>query len=157
MAADDLYNLASGVLAKAVAAYTAAARTPPARQYVSAGVPAWDDEQLVVEVAGLRWGHPQQPGIALAQGYALRTADLVVHVTRCMPGPDDNGNPPTADVLDSASQTLLGDAWTVFEALATAAADKTLNGCASVVVGQADIVGPEGGLADMPIGLSFAI
>lgn len=157
MTSTALYDTAAGLLAQAVNAYTAAGLTPPDRRYVSAGEPAWDDEQLVVQVDSFRWGLPQTPGIAVAQSPALRTADLIVHITRCMPGPDEQGQPPTAALLDASSRTLLVEAWTVFETLAGLAAERLLNGCGSVAVGAAVLVGPEGGLADVPLRFSYQI
>jgi hypothetical protein len=47
----------------------------------------------------------------------LQVATLTVQLARCVPGPDDQGNPPTDEALTQAATDLEHDRWTSWQAV----------------------------------------
>lgn len=120
----------------------------PDRQYVHLGEVALDccdPGQLVVTVTGLVHAMPGG-GEDVVVCAPPRTVTFDVWLNRCVPGPHDNGDPPTAEELDESAETLLTDLW----ALAYVIWDGHRDGCwgercASVLLGPVLPYGPEGG------------
>lgn len=96
----------------------------PARSCVTAGAVAWDDcecGQLVVSIVRdfLSNSFPAQSAdIATSSraqcgGSPLLVVEYNISILRCVPGTDDNGNPPSCEALDLAAQHATEDAWAV--------------------------------------------
>ncbi len=120
----------------------------PDRQYVHAGEVAWDCPAVTVTVpdgTGVTHAMPGgSPSIAICA--PPRHVHLQVSITRCVPIPSDNGDPPTVEALDAAARLTLTDLWTLAYVLWDTYRDGCWGGsCASVMFGDVVVVGPQGG------------
>lgn len=108
-----LYDLAAGVLAAVETTYQAEGIDLPERRYVADGPPAYDCEQVVVALVRMYPGLPFQedPGQPVLKMRLLRSVTLAVHVVRCIPVLDNQGNPPTAAAIDASGANVLQDSW----------------------------------------------
>lgn len=123
----------------------------PARQYVSAGPPAWDCELLATWCEQTAGGvTPTAAGVtdAMTSGaaWAMRVGTIVVTIARCAPTQGDSGEPPSVDQEEGAARTLYEDAQRVLNALITANREGTLGSCHGVAFLGWRVLGPEGGL-----------
>jgi hypothetical protein len=121
----------------------------PARQYVAAGVPAWDCELLAVYVVGLAPGDLAglttgdisfQDGIS----YGLRNATIAITIVRCAPKPHVAGSkvtPPTVAEEEAAADALHLDADTIDAAVLSS----SLTGCQMIAPVSWNPIGPQGG------------
>lgn len=123
----------------------------PARQYVSAGEPAWDCELVATycESAGNVDGDPTLDtfdAVKRLPGHTVRAGTFVVTIVRCTPAVIDNSaNPPSVDEENAASLAVYEDAQRMFNALVAAEKAGELPGCNSIAFGQWTVVGPDGG------------
>lgn len=146
---DGLYDQAVELLEVCAAAIAEGLGGPAERAYVSPGLPAQDCcDQLAVWVAGL--GEAPLPGALPGQSpKALRVnmPTFRVRVTRCIPMPSDNGEPPSAAALEDAARAIDQDLWLIWNGVIHAVRDGTLwNGrCSNIWVDQANPVDPAGG------------
>lgn len=77
-------------------------------------------------------------------------------VADCVPAPADDGAPPPAAEVESWTEDFLADAEAIWEAVADAKLAGTLGqGCDSVQIEDAQIRGPEGGVAQFIIFVSL--
>lgn len=147
-----VYDTATDILDSVVARlgdlyddYTPAIDVPD-RQYVHGGDVAWDCEQVVVTVpeAGLTHAFPGEAAAMLVCSPPRHVA-FEVWIVRCVPGPKDNGDPPTVTDLDDAARKTLTDLWVLAYSLwAGYDAGEWGGACASVLLGPVEIIGPEG-------------
>lgn len=125
----------------------------PADRFVSPGTPAFDCCPFVCVqtlTLGLADTAPLQPPLQPAQRAQLgnvNLATLVAYIVRCVPVPDDGGNPPSAAALTAAGTTMNADGWAVWNHLKKAVAGQTLfAGCRSFVYFDGGIaLDPAGG------------
>jgi hypothetical protein len=121
----------------------------PDRSYVHPGIPAADCEQLTVHVEQIIDANTGLGG--LESGTRHRSARmpqpiLVATLFRCVPGPDNNGDPPAAADLESAAQQLHADGWALHNVLFNKVRDGTLlEICSNVVWEGLRRYGPQGG------------
>lgn len=128
--------------------------TLPDRQYVSAGMPAWDCELVSVwceRTAGYE-GNPAVESTqrhASAPGWAMRAGTFVLTIVRCTPAvPKVNGATvrlTTVEQEESAADLLYTDGQRMLDALVAAYRDGGLSGCHSLAFLDWRIVGPQGG------------
>ncbi len=150
-----IYDLAADLLDCVVAGFEeayddyAAPFALPERQYVHAGEPAFDCEQVTVTVPDESGVTHSMPGgdVNVPICSPPRHVQLQVSINRCVPTLKDNGDPPTAAELDAAARTTLTDLWTLAYVLwSTYKTDACWGGaCASVLFGPVNVNGPEGG------------
>jgi hypothetical protein len=121
-----LRPVADGLLAAVVAAFDTAGIELPERRAVVAGNPgliAWDCEQLTVALAGISTGGGAgaitlMPQSGSPAGMALtRLATWSVQIVRCAPTSDEDGNPPSVELLEAAAATALDDAGVLSQCL----------------------------------------
>lgn len=143
-----LYDTASDLLDSVVARMGTVPITLPVRQYVHAGLIAYDCEQVVVTVPETGVTH-SFPGQAASDNQICsppRHTVLEVHVVRCVPVPSDNGDPPTVTALDASAQEVLQDLWSlayvIWEGYREGDWGST---CSTVSLGPVQVNGPEGG------------
>lgn len=154
----DIPTLAQTLLGAIGAQYQAAGVALPDRQYIAAGAPnqiAWDCEQLVISLQGIGWGVAEeafQQTVQTGTGASVqgpRHAVLVVQLVRCLPTPEDDGTPPSADDLTDAGLTYLKDCALLSQAMQIAAAElarpENLGRGAVTRFGIVDPEGPAGG------------
>lgn len=131
--------------------------TLPARQYVSAGAPAFDCELLATwceRTEGYDGNVAAAPGVGMqmskSAGFAMRVGTFVVTLVRCTPAVPDSKGPkvalPTVAQEEDASETLYGDSQRVLNALVTAHRAGALSGCHSLMFMEWAPIGPEGGM-----------
>lgn len=129
--------------------------TLPARQYVSAGPPAWDCELVSVHATGGGSYDGNLGAVAVEQnqrgaGFAMEQAQFGISIVRCTPAvPDSKGAKPsfpTVEQEEEAAAALYADVQRVKNALVAAAKAGELPGCASLVFEGWSVIGPEGGM-----------
>lgn len=87
---------------------------------------------------------PADGGSESACGTPLVVAPITVSITRCVPGPDDLGNPPSCDELLAAALILEQDRYAVRRAVACCLRDMLDSQVIDYTVGASVTVGPEG-------------
>lgn len=143
-----LYDVATDLLASVVARMTTAGITLPARQYVHAGLVAYDCEQVTVTVpeSGVTHAFPGEAASVNQVCAPPRHVALEVHVVRCVPIPGDSGDPPTVTELDASATEVLTDLWAlayvIWEGYREGEWGST---CSTVSLGPVTVNGPEGG------------
>lgn len=142
----DLYAIAQAIQAAVVASFNDANIDLPERQYVTAGEVAFDCDQLVTSVGALTTGKlsadyqgAPHPGEIPIGGIT------VVLVRKCQPIPDEEGQAPSAEAIESASAALLPDGDLLVRTFLKKP-HKTLGGvCSAVKVLSCAAYGPSGG------------
>lgn len=127
--------------------------TLPARQYVSAGMPAWDCPLVAVwceRTAGYE-GNPAVEATqrhASAPGWAMRAGTFVATIVRCTPAvPEAKGSTvryTTVADEEAAAEALYTDAQRMLGALVAAYRAGELSGCHSLAFLDWRVVGPQG-------------
>mgnify|MGYP001563391616 CR=1 FL=1 len=90
----------------------------------------------------------------------LPTASFVITLFRCHAGSSDNEPIPGSEVLDADAKSLMADLWALLTGIYDAIADASLFAdidCATVTVGPAATLTPEGGCAGLTVRLSVAL
>lgn len=127
----------------------------PAKQFVSAGPPAWDCEQLVVHTErtmGIEGNVAQevvQPVLPHA-GHAMRAAEVMVTLVRCHPTAQRAGSGkvllPSVEQEEAVAAVVDTDGIAVLNALVAAERAGLLPHCHSVAFLAWQVVTAEGGL-----------
>lgn len=124
--------------------------TLPARQYVSAGPPAWDCELVSVHATGGGSYDGNLSAVAVEQnqrgaGFAMEQAQFGITIVRCAAVAQGTKPPyPTVAQEEDAAAALYADVQRVKNALVAAAKAGELPGCASLVFEGWSVIGPEG-------------
>lgn len=151
---DRVWLMAQSVKAAIEAGYTAAGVDLPERVFVSPGLPAWDCEELAVQVEAnigqegdiaAEVLQPRLPGA----GHALRAIRVALHMIRCVPTVDQAADEPvipTAAEEEYAAETILVDSQLMLNCLVAAQRAGDLPSCSGLVFEQWQNVGPDGGL-----------
>jgi len=138
-----LHDTVAGLRDAIVAALAANGRPPFGRVFISDGADvAYDCEQLVVAVEGIRTGLPGVPDTVQLDGRVTWTAVVAVHAVRCAPTIDDQGNVPSAAEITASAESSQGDA----DAL-MAGAYAYAQACKRAAVATLQFPGPLGGYA----------
>jgi len=159
MAANTLfYDLARKVLDEVVARFATAGVALPARRYVANGEVARDpnaEEDCSAVSVGFPRAFIGSPGIPRFEAITcapIRTADLLIEITRCVPVPDDHGNPPSATEIDDSAKQILTDGYVLFAAILAAKSDGSMAPlCDKIAMGDLVLIGPEGGIGGVTI------
>lgn len=153
----DLATVCTDLLASVVDVFADAAIELPDRQYVTSGEVAFDcdDGQLVVSAQRIFRGNANEAQGDVKLG-ASRSVDLDIYLMRCVPTPDDEGNPPSGAALAAAGMAQLVDAWTLFRGVLKNKASFS-DACSSMNVAECVAVGPEGGLGGWRMRLSVEL
>jgi hypothetical protein len=89
----------------------------PARAFVSPGSPALDCcEQLAIYVSSIG-DSPITGPVPSAPKAKINNVTLVAITSRCIPMPDDRGNPPTAEAQSAAADQIHLDMWALWNHL----------------------------------------
>lgn len=156
---DWAYDLARSIVTEVVAYYAAAvAAAPddlelqalPPRQFVSEGVPAWDCEQLCLQVERI---YVTNGNVAAAETDPIlqaksdkRAMQGSLILLRCAADLDDRDIVPDADEIQKAGRVVLRDAVMMENAIDAAIRAGSLARCRSWSLTEWVGVGPEGGL-----------
>lgn len=126
---------------------TEGADDPPERQYVSHGTVTWDCDLLAVHLVRVA---PKLLDPRAERCAIVHMASIAVTLLRCIPKPDDRGNPPSPDELDEANRQLAVDGWALWKGLTRAWAEGSWPSgvpCKNVKWGGLEPLAPSGGLA----------
>lgn len=144
---DQLHQLASAVLAHAVALLETAEIEPPARQFVAPGrVTTFPGcETLAVVVTRVFTGEPGNeqrtpPGCLLPT-----TATMQVVLHRCVPTVDGDG-PASPEVVAAAGEDLVQQGWVLFRGFQGVLLNRPRAGSLLGVAGPLEAIRPEGGV-----------
>lgn len=135
MAASDLYDVARELLDAATVALNSAPAGVPARRFVSAGLPAFDCQQLTVHAGGTTPGlaegytlpiePPMQPGLRHLTA-KVNLVQLTITIIRCVTVPETGKTAPSPAKLDADAQKTLADLWVIWNSLYTQKLANTL-------------------------------
>ena len=162
--AEQLLGCVCAALDDVAAVNPQLAGCPTCRTCVVPGTPAWDScgeccggggevgGQLTVGVARM-WSSTRETfpaedrTVRDSRGCRLpvTAVELVVTLLRCVPGPDDRGDPPPCEDLAAAARQLHADGFTVMQAIlcCVPGTSQVRNG-RRFVMGQQRVLGPEG-------------
>lgn len=122
------------VLEAVVAYYDRNRLSLPERRYVTAGLPAWDCEQVTVRAVRR---FPHEGNALVEQPVRWLTAQegvpIEVEIVRSAPVQSETGDPPTVSELNAAASVLYDDGDHVLAAIREACQAGTLPGCDGVV------------------------
>lgn len=148
----DLHDLAREFLEACVEAldtipdYDATLAGAPERTFVAPGPVALDCcDQLAVHVGTLLEGDsaPFQPKASVAR---INLVTLVATASRCVPVPDNNGNPPPVLDQEEAARQINADKWAIWNHIYNLVnADLLFDKCCDVIWGGLTALQPNGG------------
>lgn len=144
-------------------ASTALGSTVPARAYIThAETPFESCDQLTVQLMAVRPAvQRNRTNSDPTRGPVRITAQYRVSILRsCWPSGDNQGNPADAAILQTASTDLLLDVAKITFAYVEAASAGTLlddDGCDSVVIGGAEPIIVQGGVAGWRIDVNVGL
>jgi hypothetical protein len=149
--AEELLVACEGALASVPAALPGLDGAPE-RSFVTFGEPALDCcPQLTVTVDALSEMATQPAGLAAGTRHRsarLSQALLIVTLVRCVPIPDENGDPPPVAELAASAQQLHADGWALWNRIYNLlAAGALLSACSHVDWDGMRRLGPQGGCA----------
>jgi hypothetical protein len=162
----SFHDIGLQVIADVSAAVAAGPTTLPDRRGMVPGQIAWDScgsaecGQLAVSISRLFLSNTF-PVDAIermdACGAPYVCADYILQLIRCVPNPDQAGNPPSAAALQDAAQVIDLDAETVLPAVACSLQElMELYTIGDYVMRQAPVVGPSGGCAGIQVNFAVA-
>jgi hypothetical protein len=149
-----IFETAAAILDHYTGALAAAGSDPFDEAFVADGVVAFDGcSRLVVEHEAARVGTPGNPVVAARVHAGLPLAHgFRVWVLRCVPVPDDQGNPPTASDITASAAGLLAERDRIIAATYDLA--DALGPCTTVALVDVSGVGPEGGVGGTSVGIA---
>lgn len=146
MAATDLADLADSILAAVEARHADAGIGLPNRRYTHTGEVAYDCEQLVVTLTGVFAGLPASPHNDPVNPVAPISASFEIHVVRCVPTLDQQGNPPSVDRLNASAQEIATDHYVLARGILTSARTGEYGDhCQAVTIDRVGPADPQGG------------
>lgn len=144
-----LINIAEVVLDTATDGMTAAGYAVPAFQFVSPGIPAFDDEMVAVSVRQVIpvYGDPASQNAYVVRKLHERVAEFIVWLVVPSPMFETSTGEiilPTAGELADASERLYGSQLAIIKGVLDGLRAGRL-GTGTVVFDKSEIVGPAGG------------
>lgn len=147
MANSFLWDTLGEILDATVQAFNEASVTLPTRQFVSAGPPAFDCEQVTVDEVRMASGLPGREETTFQNAARPNYALADIYIVRCMPGAVQTGVPASND-LAAIAETLYIDQWVLRTGLSLLYHRKPrdfLTECQALTFGETVTVGPSGG------------
>jgi len=148
----DLHSLCREFLDACVEAldtiptYDATLVGAPDRAFVTPGASALDCcDQLTVFVSQITEGAsaPQFPKASTAR---INRVSMIATISRCIPSPDNNGNPPPALEQEAAAEQINADKWALWNHIYNLIRDELLfSRCCDVIWGPLSALQPSGG------------
>lgn len=152
-----LFTMGTDLLDAIEKQFVAAGITLPTRRYVHTGDIAHDCDQLVVSLTRLFRGLPglEQPADPGHGAVDYRTVVWTVELIRCT---DQPNRTPTAAELQAEASARIEDLWTLHHGvwLAQKAAVE-LPSCSTVLVGDVEAIGPQGGPAGWRMTVEYGV
>lgn len=116
--AKNLSVFLSNVLNQVVSSYASYNMPLPSRRYFTMGEPALDCEQLVVSFVQMYVGSPGDEASQPRRCNDPRSATINVIISRAVPVVGQNGRPPSAETIQSASEIIAYDAYILLDSAA---------------------------------------
>lgn len=109
-------ELLDQVLRAVVQGFTNAGVPLPTRRYWTTGTPTSDCEQVVVAFRQAYYGPPGDEASEPQRCDGPRSANIEVHVTRCVPTPKGSrGTPPSPQEIQESATIRLVDSWLLLD------------------------------------------
>lgn len=148
-----IWDIATGLLDAVVDLYAAEGIDLPERRVVVEGIPAFDCVSVIVSLRRVFRGLPNvsfgEQTLACA---GIRTAEFHILILRCASAPDDDGNPPAVNVIQSFSEPIYTDAWVLTAGMQLAALNGSLGAaCDDISIGELAVIGPEGAIGGVDL------
>lgn len=157
--ARNLANLMQEILDKVGTTFASYSMPLPARRYYTFGSPAIDCEQAVVSLLQMYIGVPGDEATEPRRCTDPRSGTFLITIAREVPVTQANGNPPTADKIQAASEVSALDAWILMESTREfdASWGNLPNGLGLGVIATVDVDPPEGGFQLTRMTITMAI
>jgi len=157
--ATHVWGIATLLRDQVIDIYSDAGLSLPGRRYVSEGAVAIDCELMAVELRRVFRGLPLQENVGDLRCIGLRTAEFHIFIFRCASVPQDSGAPPSTGTIESFAQPIYTDAWVLPSELQYRVSSGTYGfpGCENILVGNLDIVGPEGGFGGVDLTVEWQL
>lgn len=148
----------SEILTRVVNVYASYNMPLPDRRYWSMSDPVMDCEQVVVSFIQMYIGSPGDEATEPRRCNDPRSATIHISVTRKVPVVSQNGNPPSAESIQSASVAQAYDAWLLLESYRDFDAWETAGGGLGLgVIATVETSEPQGGLQTTVMTVTTAI
>lgn len=115
--ARHLSDFMQEVLNRVITTYDSYNMPLPGRRYWSFGTPVVDCEQIVVSLVQMYIGAPGDEATEPRRCNDPRSATLNISVARKTPITQQNGQPPSADSIQEASEMSAYDAWILLQSV----------------------------------------
>jgi len=155
--AKNLPQFLQEVLNRVITCYNSYDMPLPSRRYWTFGAPAVDCEQLVVSMIQMYVGTPGDEANEPRRCNDPRSATLNIAVSRVAPISQPNGNPPSAEEIQNASEVSAYDAWILMESVNQLDVWGEVGAYGLGVIATVDAEAPEGGFATTRMTITLAI
>lgn len=116
-AALSLIGLLQGTLDKVVSIYASYNMPLPGRQYWTLGAPAFDCEQVTVNLVQMYLGEPGNEAALPVPCNAPRSAVLEIAVVRTTAVPNSQGKPPSPEAIIQHAEFLAADSMILMDSI----------------------------------------
>jgi hypothetical protein len=154
--AKNLAVFLDAVLTQVVASYASYTMPLPLRRYYTLGQPVVDCEQVVVSFVQMYVGSPGDEATQPRRCSDPRSATINVSVSRAVPVVGQNGRPPSAETIESASEIATYDAWILLDSAAQLDTWES-SGFGLGVIATVEVQAPEGGFQTVTLTLTAAV
>jgi hypothetical protein len=158
---DDATNLSKflqEVLDRVIATYHLYDMPLPGRRYWTMAAPVVDCEQLVISLIQMYIGAPGDEATQPRRCNDPRSATLTIEIARAVPIAQQNGQPPSADAIQEASQVQAYDAWILLESVNNFDAwSMEMGGLGLGVIATVDTTSPQGGYQTVRMTITMAV
>lgn len=157
--ARNLADLMQDILNKVVSTFASYSMPLPTRRYYTFGAPAIDCEQAAVSLLQMYIGVPGDEATEPRRCTDPRSGTFLITIAREVPITQANGNPPTAEKIQAASEVSALDAWILMESTREfdASWGNLPNGLGLGVIATVDVDPPEGGFQLTRMTITMAI
>jgi hypothetical protein len=157
----DLFGTATQLLDLVVDQLTAQGVPIPERVYVAPGLDvAFDCEQLTVHLSRIisNFQGADTPYPVITHAIIRKSAEYYITLCRCVPSMNDDGSAPSPESLSAAANVVMGDMMGLRKAIETIEHQHLLvPRNVPVTLGQANTIGPLGGIATSQIMYSLEL
>ena len=154
--AKNLAVFLDAVLTQVITSYASYTMPLPLRRYYTLGQPVVDCEQAVVSFVQMYVGAPGDEATQPRRCSDPRSATINVSVSRAVPVVGQNGRPPSAETIESASEIAAYDAWILLDSASQLDTWES-SGFGLGVIATVEVQAPEGGFQTVTLTLTAAV
>lgn len=155
--ARNLADFLQEVLNRVITVYDSFNMPLPGRRYYTMASPVVDCEQICVSFIQMYVGFPGDEATEPRRCTDPRSATLSIQVAREVPIAQPNGNPPSPDDIQRASEVSALDAWVLMESINNLDAWAGNGPFGLGVIATVDADPPEGGFQTTRMTLTMAV